>query len=139
MRTPRVTPAGTKRLLAVARVVAPVLLPLLAQAAAAGRDSWERARARRLGVDVDRLPEFTGRGAALHVRLSALATSVHDLRARHPDERPFADDTEQRLADLGAAVRAAEQMPAARRRAAHRAVAADLDAIEADLLARLGV
>jgi hypothetical protein len=40
---------------------------------------------------------------------------------------------------LATAVRAAERMPSARRRPAHRAVAADLDQLEADLLRHLGV
>ena len=47
--------------------------------------------------------------------------------------------TERRLAQLLAAVRASERMPAPRRKAAHRAISTDLDAMEADLLKRLGV
>ncbi|WP_254658675.1 DUF6474 family protein, partial [Mycobacterium avium] len=38
-----------------------------------------------------------------------------------------------------AAVTAAENMPAARRRAAHAAISSQLDGIEADLMARLGL
>lgn len=138
-RRQRVTPANTKRALAVAKLVAPVLAPLALQAASLTRDRWDRLRAQRLGVSVDRLAEFTGKGAALHVRVSALATSFGELRARHPEESEFVDTGERKLADLAGAVRAAEQMPAGRRRATHRSIAAELDTLERELLSRLGV
>lgn len=138
-RPQRVTPANTKRALAVAKLVAPVVAPLALQAASATRDRWDRLRAQRLGVPVDRLAEFTGKGAALHVRVSALATSFDELRARHPEESGFVDTGERRLADLAGAVRAAEQMPAGRRRATHQSVAAELDTLERELLGRLGL
>lgn len=136
---PRLTKANAKRYIGVAKVAAPLLAPLAFQAAAFSRDRWDRARAQRLGVPVDRLPEFTGKGGALHVRVCGLATSVGELRARHPEESGFADDAERRLADLAGAVRAAEQMPSVRRRAAHRSVATELDTLEEDLLARFGL
>jgi hypothetical protein len=138
-RPHRVTPANTKRALAVAKLVAPVAVPLALQAASAGRDRWDRLRAQRLGVPVERVAEFTGKGAALHVRVSALATSFGELRARHPEESEFADTGERRLADLAGAVRAAEQMPSGRRRATHLSVATELDTLERDLLQRLGL
>lgn len=138
-RSARITPSGTKRILAVGRVLAPVLAPLALKGAASAREKWEQNRAKRLGVSVEELPRYTGRGAALHVRLAGLATSVAGLRARHPEHTAFADDAERRLTDLTAAVRAAEQMPASRRRAAHRAVSVQLDDLEPDLLNRLGV
>ncbi|MQA15669.1 MAG: hypothetical protein GEV09_16340 [Pseudonocardiaceae bacterium] len=138
-RKPRVTPSSAKRAIGVAKLVTPVVAPLALQAAAATRDRWDRLRAQRLGIDVDRLPEFTGKGAALHVRVSGLATSVGELRARHPEESAYAETTERRLTDLAGAVRAAEQMPAGRRRDAHRSVSTELDTLERDLLTRLGL
>ena len=45
----------------------------------------------------------------------------------------------ERLSDLSAAVTAAENMPTSRRRAAHAAIAEQLDAVDADLMARLGL
>jgi hypothetical protein len=44
-----------------------------------------------------------------------------------------------RLTDLSAAVTAAEKMPTANRRTAHNSVSQQLDGIDADLMARLGV
>jgi hypothetical protein len=43
------------------------------------------------------------------------------------------------LKDLSAAVTAAENMPTVRRKAAHAAITEQLDGIDADLMARLGV
>ena len=45
----------------------------------------------------------------------------------------------ERLAALSAAVTAAENMPGPRRRAAQPSIAEQLDGIDADLMARLGV
>ncbi len=134
-----VTRANLKRAIGVAKVVVPVIAPLLVQAASVTRDRWDRMRAQRLGIPVDRLTEFTGRGTALHVRVSALATSLDELRARHPEESGFVETGERRLADLAGAVRAAEQMPAARRRATHHSIGSELDTLERELLDRLGV
>jgi hypothetical protein len=53
--------------------------------------------------------------------------------------RRFAVDTRPRLADLAVAVRAAEQMPASRRRTAYRSVGAELDRLEIALLNHLGL
>jgi DNA-binding transcriptional LysR family regulator len=53
--------------------------------------------------------------------------------------RAFVAATRPRLADLSVAVRAAEQMPTSRRRAAYRAISGELDRIEIDLLTHLGV
>jgi hypothetical protein len=51
----------------------------------------------------------------------------------------FVSRTRPRLADLSVAVRAAGQMPAQRRRAAHKAISNELDTIESGLLDQLGV
>ena len=65
------------------------------------------------------------------------ASGAHGERASTVER--FVAATEPRLVDLAAAVRAAELMPTERRRAAHRAVAAELDRIEPELLRLLGV
>ena len=135
----RITPRNAKRAIGIAKVVVPLAVPLAFQAAAYTRDRWDRLKANRLGVPVERLGEFTGRGAALHVRIANLAAAVGELRATRPDQAVFAAVSGARLGDLAAAVRAAEQMPRIRRRAAHQSVSAELDLVEAGLLDRLGV
>jgi hypothetical protein len=139
MARPRITPANARRALIVAKVVVPLMAPFAMRAAGYARHRWDTARARRLGVGLDELASFSGKGKALHARLSRLAISLHELAERRPQDAEFVRETDSRLADLAAAMRAAELMPTARRRPAHKAVATELDALEAELLRRLGV
>lgn len=143
---PRITPAKAKNAVAVAKVIGPAIVPVVApfvvQAAGAVRERMDRRRARRLGVAVDDLGKYTGRGGALHARITGAAEAIAELRDRpnaSAADTRFADESEGTLRQLTAAVRAAERMPAARRKAAHRAVATELDGLEERLLHRLGV
>jgi uncharacterized protein DUF6474 len=132
-----------KNAIGVAKVlfpaVAPTVAPYVAQAMTAVRDRVDRYRARRLGVSVDELARFGGRGGALHARIVGADRALADLGERSPDDGAFVESGRARLGNLAAAVRAAERMPAARRKAAHRAVSAELDRVECELLRRLGV
>jgi hypothetical protein len=140
------TPKNARNALAVAKVIAPTVIPVVApfavQAAGAIRDAYDRFQARRLGVDVAQLGEFTGRGAGLHARIAGMSRGLADLRksAKCTEaDAKFAEESDRTLEQLAASVRAAERMPAARRKAAHRAVSGELDRLEGDLLRRLGV
>jgi hypothetical protein len=147
-----ITGAKIKRYIGIARIVVPVVAPLVYQTVGTVRERWDSHRARQLGVAPDELSDFTGRGAALYARIHNLALSARDLRARHAsagrrggdDDQAreiaaFVDEADTRLTDLEAAVRAAEQMPSSRRRSAHVAVAGELDRIETRLLVHWGV
>jgi len=138
----RITARKVRRMIRIAGVIGPVVAPYAMRAAGYARHRWDVARARRLGVPVEQLPSFTGRGAALHARLAGLAASLSELARRDSDDietAQYAKRTERRLADLAAAVRVAEHMVPARRKAAHQAVARELDELETKLLARLGL
>lgn len=141
----RITPAKAKNAVAVAKVIGPAVVPVVApfvvQAAGVMRDKLDRRRARKLGVGVDDLGKYTGRGGALHARIAGAADAINELRERSSkaEDKEFVDSSEGKLRQLTAAVRAAERMPAARRKAAHRAVATELDGLEERLLHRLGV
>ncbi|WP_372495377.1 DUF6474 family protein [Saccharopolyspora soli] len=141
-----ITPGNAKKVIGVAKVVGPVLAPFAIRAVAAVRDGYDRMRARRLGVPVDQLGSFTGKGAALHARIAGDANALRDLRAQSADgaeaklaAEQYAERTAARLEQLTSAVRAAERMPAQRRKSAHRAVNAELGRIEGELLTRLGI
>jgi Family of unknown function (DUF6474) len=143
---PRLTPKKAKNALAVAKIIGPAVIPVVApyvlRALGEVRDRYDRARARRLGVPVEELSKFSGHGGALHARITGAATAITELRGRADatqDDRTFAERGESTLRQLAAAVRAAERMPTARRRAAHRAAAIELDQLEERLLQRLGV
>jgi hypothetical protein len=144
-RSEMITPSNAKRAIAVGKVLAPVLLPIAMRAAGVARGAWDDRRARRLGVAPGALANYTGKGGALHARIDGIASSLLELRAvpssgdRATSVNRFTADTEPRLIDLAAAVRAAELMPTERRKAAHRAVGVELDRIEPELLKLLGV
>lgn len=135
-----ITPSRAKKLVGVAKVVAPALIPVLAPVIARGAgmlsEQYDRYRARRLGVDVADIGKYSGFGARLHARIVGFSEALEGLRT---SDSAWASKTEARLAQLLAAVRASERMPTARRKAAHRAVATDLDVLEQELLRRLNV
>ncbi|WP_018331657.1 DUF6474 family protein [Actinomycetospora chiangmaiensis] len=136
------TGATVKRWIGIARIVVPIAAPLVYQAVGAARSRLDEQRARRFGVAPDELSSFSGRGTALYARTHNLANSVREIERRREgdaDVRAFARDARDRLSDLEAAVRSAEQMPAARRRRAHLAVSDELDRLEARLLELWGL
>lgn len=143
----RVTPSNAKKLIGVAKVVGPVLAPYAAKAATTAREGYNRMRAHRLGISVDDLGRFSGKGAALHARIAGDLEALRDLRSRGADRTEedkitierFSDTAENRLGELASAVRAAERMPPARRRSVHHSAAGELDRIENDLLRRFGL
>jgi hypothetical protein len=142
----RITPSKAKNAVAVAKIlgaaVIPVITPYLTKTAGTVRDRWDRRRARRLGIAVDELATYTGRGGGLHARLAGAASALAELRDKPkptPNDAVWVESAETRLRQLTAAVRAAERMPGPRRRAAHKAVNAELDQIEDAILHRLGV
>lgn len=143
---PGLTPKKARNAVRVAKVVLPAAVPVLApaalKAAGAAREAYDRYQARRMGVAVERLPEFSGRGGALLARIAGAADGLKALRQSPEagdDDLAFAERSSATLEQLAVSVRAAERMPAARRRAAHKAVASELERIEEQLLRRLGV
>lgn len=142
----RFTPKRAKNALAVAKIIGPAVIPVVAphvlRALGEARDRYDRVRARRMGVPVEELARFSGRGGALHARISGAADAITELRERDgatADDKAFADRSETTLRQLAAAVRAAERMPTPRRKAAHKAASTELDQLEERLLHRLGI
>lgn len=136
------TPKRAKRLINVGKTVAPLLAPYALAAAGVIRGQWDAYRAARLGVELDQLAAYSGRGGALHARISRIAEALDGLDRREnagTGAREFAAATRPRLADLSVAVRAAAQMPATRRRTAYKAIGGELDRLEQALLQHLGV
>lgn len=136
------TVAQLRRYMGVARLLAPVVVPLAYRGATALRSQLDAQRAQRMGIAVDQLGEYTGHGAKLSARIAGAEKSVAEIVSRHPGDaetQQFATAIRARLTDLETAVHASEQMPPARRKQAHHAISSELDGVEADILARLGV
>lgn len=133
--------ATVRKYISIARVLIPVLTPIVYRGAAVLRGKLDERKAGKLGVSPAELSDYSGYGAKLSARIAGAEKSLAQVSAASSDSETskFSDAISQRLSDLGTAVRASEQMPAARRKAAHQAISAELDGIEADLLARLGI
>ena len=136
------SPTRIRRLLTVSRLLAPVLMPLIYRAAMAARAVFDQRRADQLGIPLAQVGQFSAHGAQLSARIAGAEKSllmVQDKKPKDAETKQFVSAIIERLSDLSAAVAAAENMPAARRRAAHAAISSQLDGIEADLMARLGL
>ena len=108
----------------------------------AARGFLDERRADRLGVPLTQLGQFSGHGAQLSARIAGTEQTlrlVADKKPKDAETKQFVSAMTDRLTDLSAAVTAAENMPTSNRRTAHTAISDQLDAIDADLMARLGV
>lgn len=138
----RFSPAKVRRYLAIARLLSPVLLPIVYRASTVVRAQLDQYRANRIGVSVDSLADYAGHGGRLSARIAGAERSLAEIitaRPTDPETGAFVKTNNQRLAELTAAVLAAEKMPPARRKSAHLSIGDEIGGIEADILARLGV
>lgn len=136
------SPTRIRRALTVSRLLAPVVVPLLYRAVMAARGLIDQRRADQLGVPLAQIGQFSGHGARLSARIAGAEQSLRTVQEKKPKDaetKQFVGAISERLTDLSAAVTAAENMPAARRRGAHAAIAKQLDEVDADLMARLGL
>ncbi|WP_025737840.1 DUF6474 family protein [Mycobacterium genavense] len=136
------SPTRIRRVLTVSRLLAPILTPVIYRAAMSVRAVIDQRRADQLGIPLAQIGQFSGHGAQLSARIAGSEKSlrmVQDKKPQDAETKQFVAAISERLTDLSAAVTAAENMPAARRRAAHSAISTQLDGIEADLMARLGL
>jgi hypothetical protein len=136
------SPTRIRRLLTVTRLLAPVVVPLVYRASIAARGVIDQRRADRLGVPLSQIGHFSGHGAQLSARIAGAEQSVRQVaekKPKDPETKQFVAAMSDRLRDLSTAVTAAENMPASQRRSAHATVARQVDDIEADLMARLGL
>ncbi|HTI77627.1 MAG TPA: DUF6474 family protein [Mycobacterium sp.] len=136
------SPTRIRRILTVSRLLAPIVVPLVYRASIAARGFLDERRAERLGVPLSQLGQYSGHGAELSARIAGAEQSlrlVAEKKPKDPETKQFVTAITERLRDLSAAVAAAENMPTSRRRAAHAAIAQQLDGVDADLMARLGL
>jgi hypothetical protein len=136
------SPTRIRRLLTVSRLLAPILVPVFYRVAIAARGLIDQRRADQLGVPLAQIGQFSGTGGRLSARIAGAEQTlrtVQDNKPKDAETKQFVVAISERLADLAAAVTAAENMPAPRRRGAHAAITRQLDEIDADLMARLGL
>jgi hypothetical protein len=134
-------PGRIRRTLTASRLLAPVVVPVAYRAAISARGVIDERRADKLGVPLTQLGQFSGAGGRRSARISGAEQSLRLVDERHDDSetQQFVSAITERLTALAAAVPAAENMPGPRRRAAQSSISEQLDGIEADIMARLGV
>lgn len=137
----KLSPASVRRYMTVARLVAPIVVPIAYRAAVAARGQVTELQARRAGVSADVLRQFSGPGASLSARVSGARAALDKVAAKDSsaEATAFVSAMATRLDNLAIAVDAAETMPPGQRRNAHQSIDKELTAIDADVLARLGV
>lgn len=135
------SPAQIRKYVSVARILVPVLAPLVYRGATLVRGQLDNRRAQQLGIGIDQLGDFSGPGAKAQSRIAGLEATLTRLETKHSDAETakFAAATRERLDSLSAATRTAAQMPVQRRRAVLASISNELSGVEADVLARLGV
>ncbi len=136
------SPSRIRRVLTVTRLLAPVAVPLIYRASVAARGFVDQRKADRLGIPLSQLGQFSGSGGSLSARIAGAEHTLRQVAEKKPKDaetKQFVAAINDRLKDLAAAVTAAENMPSTRRKAAHAAITEQLNGIDADLMARLGV
>jgi hypothetical protein len=133
-------PKALRRMLLAAKIVGPAVAAGTLRASTGVRGVLDERRARQLGVPVEDVAIYRGPAGTVQARIVGLRTALNDLRSRRgtdPAVARFVDRTTARLGELSAATTATASMPSTTRRSALRAVAADLDDVDAQLMAHL--
>lgn len=129
-----------QRWLDLAKVATPVVLPMIYKVASNVQGS---SAADAGSVDLKAAGiNATGPGAALGARIVRLEQTLAQLDTDRGSERQvkeFVAASRSRLKDLRSAVEAAESTPTAKRREIHSSISGELDRVNKDILARLGV
>ena len=135
------SPTSVRRYLTVARLVGPIVVPIVYRAAVGARAQITAVTANRAGVAPELLRKYSGHGATLSARIATSRSAIQRLADQDStaEGKEFVAAMTQRLDNLAVAVDAAESMPTGQRRTAHQSIDAELSAIDADVLARLGV
>jgi hypothetical protein len=130
-------PKTLRRLLLAAKVVGPVVAAGAMKTSTEVRGLLDDRRARQLGVPIEDVAAYKGPTGTVHARITGLTKAVDELRSRRGGDQTvarFTTTTSARLAELSAASTATLSMPPSTRRAALRAISADLDQLDAELM-----
>jgi hypothetical protein len=130
-------PKTLRRLLLAAKVIGPVVAAGALKTSTEVRGVLDDRRARQLGVPIEDVAAYKGPTGTVQARISGLTKAIDELRSRRGADQAvarFATSTTARLAELSAASTATLSMPSSTRRAAVRAISADLDQLDAELM-----
>ncbi|QMV84359.1 hypothetical protein HW450_08240 [Corynebacterium hindlerae] len=129
----RFNKAKVQRYLGTARMLTPILLPLIYKASTQIREAITKQRAQKAGISAAEMSQFAGHGASLKARIAGMRKNLEDA----PIARGFKIDADERLNELDKAVDNAEFMTPEQRRRAHRSITSDLDALAGQIQDKL--
>lgn len=112
----KLNPAKVQRWVGAARLLTPILLPLIYKASTQIREILTQQRARKHGLTAEEMSQFAGYGAPLKARIAGMRKNAKLDR-----------NVQERLDELDKAVDNAEYMTPEQRRRAHRSISRDLD------------
>ena len=130
-------PRTLRRLLLAAKVVGPVVAAGAMKTSTEVRGYLDDRRSRQLGVPIEDVAAYKGPTGTVQARITGLTKAIDELRSRRGTDQTvsrFTTTTAARLAELSAASTATLSMPPSTRRAALRAISADLDQLDAELM-----
>lgn len=127
------TVGNMRRWSGAARIVIPLLLPLLYRLSTEARNQLVKKQAKQAGVTTEQLSEFAGFGAPLKARIAGVNESAKNSGLPHS----FILDVEERLNELDAAVDNAEYMSPQQRTRAHQTISRDLEQVSNQIHDRL--
>lgn len=133
-------PRALRRMLLAAKIIGPAVAAGALRASTGVRGVLDERRAKQLGVPLEDVAEYRGAAGAVQARVAGLHNALTDLRSRRgtdPKVARFVEGTTARLGELSAAVSATASMPSPTRRSALRAISADLDDVDAQLMSFL--
>ncbi len=117
---------------AAARALAPIALPLIYKAVVSLREYNAGSKFKQLGISAGNSGSSSDSGPELKARISALEKSLTDYQL----PSGFRKDVSARLQELRIAVNNADKFSEEKRQGAQRAVAADLDEIEKEIITK---
>lgn len=124
---------NVKRWTGTARMLTPLLLPLVYRLSTEVRDQLVQGRARRAGVTPEQLSKYAGHGASLKARIQG----VRDTAAKSHLPQGFVLDVKERLDELDTAVDNSEYMTPQQRQRAHQSIERDLQQVSEQIQDRL--
>ena len=129
-----VTQKKAKQWISAARILVPVLLPLVYKALTSFQQGQVNNRAAGLGLTSQDLARHSGRGAELKARIDAVRQNINQTDNLGEG---FKGDARVRLDELEQAVRNAEHANPEQRRLAHNSIDEDLNKLAAQVHAKL--
>lgn len=138
-RSQGLTKDKAKGWVSATRLLIPVALPLAYRALTMAQNRGHDSEARKFGVSGDAVARYHGYGAPLRARVHAIRESLERLDEKQSvNAAGFIKDARDRLDVVVDGIDTAEHMTPDQRRRAHASISAELDAVDAEIMTKLG-